>query len=62
MFTIIQARASGVVLAPIFGRKKEPKEVFDENMKKANKALFSLPIFRVFFTSPCLLEEFWWKY
>ena len=24
-------------LAPIFGRKKEPKEVFDENMNKANK-------------------------
>lgn len=24
-------------LTPIFGRKKEPKEVFDENMKKANK-------------------------
>jgi tetratricopeptide (TPR) repeat protein len=24
-------------LAPLFGRKKEPKEVFDENMKKAKK-------------------------
>lgn len=24
-------------LTPIFGRKKEPKEIFDENMKKANE-------------------------
>lgn len=24
-------------LSPIFGRKKEPKEVFDENMEKANE-------------------------
>jgi tetratricopeptide (TPR) repeat protein len=32
----------GVVMAPLFGRKKEPKEIFDENMKKANE-LYNSP-------------------